>query len=67
MTEKRKAFAAGFIRSQIDACIFELGLSRKEVLAACIKVLKDDETFNANYVILKRECINCPLSNTGME
>ena len=57
---ERKAFAAGFIKGQIDTCVYELGLSRKEVLAACVKVLEDDETFNKNYVILRRECMSCP-------
>ena len=64
---ERKALASGFIKGSIDTCIFELGLSRENVLEACVKVLEDDDTFNKNYVILRRECMNCPLTNRGVK
>ena len=52
--EDKKAIAAGFMKANIQTCMCELGLSRKEMLAACVNVLEEDDTFNKNYVVLRR-------------
>ncbi len=59
--EERKAYATGFINGLVETCIYELGLTRKEVLDSYIKFLEDSDIFNKHYEIIKKDpCSTCP-------